>query len=241
MRASIVNVGDELLAGDVENTNATWLASQLTGRGVEVAEIAVIPDDVDRIADTVAGHRDAFDAVLVTGGLGSTPDDETVDGIAAALDRPVERHDRTYDLIERTVTGIREEYPDFEFDLDRAARRPAGSDPIENEEGIAPGFVCENVYVIPGIPSEMKATFRQVAGTFEGDVAAETLYSTETESHLVGVLETVREEFDVAVGCYPGEDKRIKRIKLRSAERERLDAAVEWLADRPQITRDEPE
>jgi len=241
MRASIVTVGDELLAGDVENTNATWLASELTERGVDVAEITVIPDDVDRIAGTVAGHRDAFDAVVVTGGLGSTPDDETVEGIAAALDRPVERHDRTYDLIDRTVTAIREEHPDFEFDLDRAARRPAESEAIENEEGIAPGFACEEVYVIPGIPSEMKATFRQVAGEFEGDVAAETLFSTEAESHLVDVLEEVREEFDVAVGCYPGEDKRIKRIKLRSADPGALEAAVGWLVDRPEVISELPD
>lgn len=238
MRVSIVTIGDELLAGAVENTNATWIAARLAERGVEVPEIRVIPDDVDRIATTVADHGAAYDAVVVTGGLGSTPDDVTVDGVAAALDREVEPDERTRELVASAVDEIHEEHPEFEFDIDQAALRPAGSEPIENEAGIAPGFVCANVYVIPGIPSEMKPTFERIADEFEGDVRSRTVYSTEAESHLNGVLERVREEFDVAVGCYPSDDKRRKRIEIRSVDPERLEAARDWLADRPETEAD---
>ena len=241
MRASIVTVGDELLAGDIENTNATWLAAQLTDRGVTVPEIVVVPDERERISTTVADHRASYDSVVVTGGLGGTPDDVTVEGVAAALDREVVRHDRTHRLVEATVAGIREQYPDFEFDLDRAARRPAGSEAIENEEGIAPGFVCDDVVVIPGIPAEMKATFGRVADEFAGDRRARTLFSTETESDLVDVLDEARERFDVAVGCYPEDDARIKRIAVRSTDQELVDAAHRWLAGRPAIERERPD
>ena len=241
MRVSIVTVGDELLAGDIENTNATWLAAQLTDRGVTVAEIVVIPDEIDRIAATVADHREPFDRVVVTGGLGGTPDDVTVEGVAAALDREVVRHDRTHELLEGTVTAIREEYPDFEFDLDRAARRPVGCEAIENAEGIAPGFVCDAVVVIPGVPAEMKATFERIAAEFAGERHAKTLFSAETESDLIAVLDEVRERFDVAVGCYPEGDMRIKRITVRATDQGSVVEAYGWLAERPSIERERPD
>jgi nicotinamide-nucleotide amidase len=240
MRVSIVTIGDELLAGDVENSNASWLAAQLSERGVDVAEITVIPDDVARIARTVADDGHEYDAVVVTGGLGSTPDDVTVEGIAAGLDRAIELDQQTHQLVEQAVAVIREEYPKFDFDLDRAARRPAGSDPIPNDEGIAPGFVCDNVYVIPGVPAEMKATFEQVAEEFEGEVFSKTLFSTEAESHLNEVLSDVRDEFDVTVGCYPDDDGHLKRLKLTASDPDAVAAAYDWLADRSVVERTAP-
>lgn len=236
MRVAIVTVGDELLAGDIENTNATWLAGKLTERGVNVTEITVVPDAVDRIAETVGDHSDRYDAVVVTGGLGSTPDDVTVDGVATALQVETEQDDRAYRQIAAVVEEIREDHPEFDFDLERAAVRPAGSEPIENDAGIAPGFVCENVFVIPGMPTEMKRTFERIAPEFEGDVFSKTLHSTEAESHLNDVLEGVRTEFDVTVGCYPDEQNERKRIKVRATDPSEVEAAVGWLAEQPELS-----
>src|SRR6266542_6583719 len=78
---SIVTVGNELVSGDVENTNGSWLARRLAGLGIEVALIAVLPDDVDQVAAFVREQAAAADAVLVTGGLGGTPDDVTREAI----------------------------------------------------------------------------------------------------------------------------------------------------------------
>lgn len=239
MRVTIVTVGDELLAGDVENSNATWLADQLTDRGVDVTEITVVPDAVERIADTVAEASERWDAVVVTGGLGSTPDDVTVEGVAAGLGVETERDERTYQQVATAVDEIREEHPEFEFDLERAALRPAGSEPIRNDQGIAPGFVCENVFVIPGIPSEMKTTFEQVLSEFDGEQFSKTLYSTEAESHLNDVLRRVRSDFDVEVGCYPDEDKRRKRVKVTASDPSDVEAATNWLSGRSEISNSE--
>ncbi|MFB6296368.1 MAG: competence/damage-inducible protein A [Halobacteriales archaeon] len=239
MQVAIVTVGDELLAGEIDNTNATWIAARLTERGVDVTEITVVPDDTDRIAERVGSHADRYDAVVVTGGLGSTPDDVTVEGVAAALDVATERDDRTYRQVETAVEAIREDHPDFDFDLERAAIRPVGSEPVENEPGIAPGFVCENVFVLPGIPSEMQSTFERIVTEFEGNLFSKTLHSTEAESHLNEVLAAVHDEFDVGVGCYPDDDGEHKRIKVSATDPAEVEAAERWLIERPEISKRE--
>jgi len=85
MHVALVTVGDELLAGSTTNTNAAWLASAITDRGSSVERILTIPDDRDLIADTVSRWAAAFDAVIVTGGIGGTPDDITVEAVADGL------------------------------------------------------------------------------------------------------------------------------------------------------------
>jgi molybdenum cofactor synthesis domain-containing protein len=84
-RAAIVTVGNELLSGDVENTNGSWLARRLAALGVEVTLIAVVADEIDRVAAFVREQAAAVDVVVVTGGLGGTPDDVTRESIAAAF------------------------------------------------------------------------------------------------------------------------------------------------------------
>lgn len=234
-QVSIITVGDELLAGDIDNTNATWLASQLTQQGAVVREVVVLPDEIERVRDAVTDHSERFDAVVLTGGLGSTPDDVTVRAVAAGLEREITHHESTHDLVSEEVESIREEYPEFDFDLEEGAKRPVGSTPIENENGIAPGFVVENVYVLPGIPSEMKPMFGRIAENLRGSLHSQTVLSTEAESHLNDLLGRVDDEFDVFVGCYPESDEVIKRIKIRGTDPESVDDAYSWLLDRPEI------
>ena len=93
MDVALLTVGDELLAGDTENTNATWLARQLSERGVTVTRVLVVPDDRDVIVDYVRDWAGAFDALVVTGGLGGTHDDVTMDAVAEAFDRELVAED----------------------------------------------------------------------------------------------------------------------------------------------------
>lgn len=233
MDAAILTVGDELLAGDVENTNATWLAARLTERGVDVREMRVVADEPTAIATAVREFADRFDATVVTGGLGSTPDDVTLEGVSTAFDVPLEPDDTARSGIEATVAAIRERYPEFDFDLEAAVRYPSRGRPIPNEEGIVPGWVIDNVYVVPGMPAEMRVTFEAVAAEFDGDVRTRTFYSSEPESHLHELLETVRDRFEISVGCYPNAER--KRIKLASTEADRLERAAAWVAERSEI------
>jgi molybdenum cofactor synthesis domain-containing protein len=231
---AIVTVGDELLSGDITNTNASWLASALTDRGVRVTEIVTIPDDRERIITHVRRHADARDAVIVTGGLGGTPDDITITAVAEAFDRGLAVNDRARAGVVERVEWMQEHRPDLnlEVDIDTKATLPAESEALVNEEGLSPGCRIENVFVFPGIPSEMKAMFATVADRFAGDRRSITLRTDITESRLSDVLADVRSEFEVEVGSYPSVGEEQKRLKIISEDPARAEAARDALAER---------
>ena len=231
--AGILNVGDELLAGETANGNGMWLADRLTANGVAVREIRVVSDDGPAIERAVSAFADRFDHTIVTGGLGSTPDDVTLEAVANALERPLEVDPAARADVANSVREIEARLPEFEYDVDRAARYPVGSRPIPNEEGIVPGCVVENVFVFPGVPTEMKAVFERVEDEFVGDVRSRSVYSDVPESNLNPLLTELQERFDVGVGCYPGEKR--KRITVTATEPDRLEAAHEWLLARPEV------
>ncbi|RAW46302.1 competence/damage-inducible protein A [Halorubrum sp. 48-1-W] len=234
--AAIVSIGDELLAGDVENTNASWLGTRLTEFGIDVREIRVVPDEAPTIETTVSDLSQTHTLVLTTGGLGSTPDDITIEAVADALGLPLEPNSEAREHVEAAVTEIREDHPDFRHDIETAARYPASAEIIPNHVGIAPGCICGNVYVLPGIPAEMKAVFEHVANGLEGSITSQTLYTETPESHLNTVLSEVSERFDARIGCYPTGE--LKRIRIVGEEETAVEDATAWLVRHPNIRRD---
>ena len=232
MNAALLTVGDELLAGDTANTNATWLCERLAGRGVTVERVLTVPDETAVIADATRRYSEAFDAVIVTGGLGGTPDDLTMDGVAAAFDRELVENDLALADIERTLEEIADDYPELNVDVSAEAEIPAGARPLINDVGLSPGCVLENVYVFPGIPSEMKGMFEGVADEFTGDVDSRFLYTEEPEANLIERLDGVRERFGVRVGCYPDREAGHNRLKISASDPETLADAEAWLRDR---------
>jgi molybdenum cofactor synthesis domain-containing protein len=144
MRVAIATVGDELLAGETENTNATWLCRRLAGRGVRVERVTTLPDRVADIARVVNEYHAEYDAVVVTGGLGPTHDDLTMEGVAAAFGRSLEEHP---DVVEWFETHRGYTAADL---AEGTTHLPRGARMLPNEEGVAPGAVVESVYVFPG-------------------------------------------------------------------------------------------
>ncbi|MFA1610602.1 competence/damage-inducible protein A [Halobellus rubicundus] len=231
MRVAIVTVGDEILAGDTVNTNAAWLCEQLTARGVSVERITTVPDVVADIARVVNEYRAEYDAVVVTGGLGPTHDDVTMEAVAAAVGRDVEPH-------EEAERWLREEGGYAAGDLvDGTTELPARARMLPNDEGVAPGAVVEGIYVLPGVPDEMKAMFERVAEEFSGERTHSTVVDVdEPESELIDRLGELRERFEVTVGSYPGESV---RIKLTSTDADEVEDAAAWLEARVELTADE--
>ncbi|MFW5935008.1 MAG: competence/damage-inducible protein A [Halolamina sp.] len=223
MDAAIVTVGDELLTGDTENTNATWLCARLDERGVDVERVTTVPDREADIARVVNEYHAEYDAVIVTGGLGPTHDDVTMAGVAAAVGREVELHDEA-------VAWLREEGGYAGDDLATGtAGISAGSRPLHNTEGVAPGAVVESCYVLPGVPAEMRAMFAAVADEFNGErTHVERVEAAEPESELLDRIAEVGERFDVSVGSYPGETVTLKITATDPAEARR---AAAWLAE----------
>jgi molybdenum cofactor synthesis domain-containing protein len=225
--AAILTIGDELLAGDVENTNGSWLARRLGAAGVDVHLIAVIPDDIEDIALFLREQADRVDLVLVTGGLGGTPDDVTREAVAAAFGaEQTEYGEVASDLRAR-----------FRGDPEYAARwamLPAGSRPIANPLGGAPGFVLENVYVLPGLPAEMEAMYETVEDELRAGppIASWRRSYRTTESRIVAVLtEAVETHPGVRVGSYPsfGASGPHVEVVLKSNDSDALEAAAAWL------------
>jgi molybdenum cofactor synthesis domain-containing protein len=226
MRVAVVTVGDELLAGDTVNTNATWLCEQLTDRGVDVERVTTVPDRVADIARVVNEYRAEYDAVVVTGGLGPTHDDVTMEAVAAAFGRSVEQHDEALEWL--TTHGG---YHATEL-VDGTTHLPKGARMLPNREGVAPGAVVESVYVLPGVPAEMEAMFGEIADEFTGERVYTAFVETpDPESSLIPVMESVQERFAVTVGSYPGDSV---RLKLSGANGDEVESAAAWL--REQVT-----
>jgi molybdenum cofactor synthesis domain-containing protein len=223
---AIVTIGDELLSGDVVDTNAVWLAKRLERCGVHVRLLATLADDVEQIGSFVRNASAEVDVVLVTGGLGGTPDDVTREGIAAAFEVGQEQ---VPEVAER-LRGRFPHDPDYAI---RWAELPQGSRPLENPLGGAPGFVLGNVYIFPGLPSEMEAMFGEIEDEFRGDAPIGSWrrsYRT-TESRIVGVLEAAGEHHPtVRVGSYPsfGVGGGDVEIVLKSSDPVALEAAAVW-------------
>ena len=162
--AVLLTIGNEIVSGDVVNTNAAWLAQRLEGLGVKVALAAAVPDEIETVAEFVNRERVRADHLIVTGGLGGTPDDLTREAIAAAFGvEQVEVLELADELRSRYSRS-----PDYAA---RWAQLPAGSRPLRNPKGGAPGFAIENVWVLPGLPVEMEAMFEAYADEFRGRAA----------------------------------------------------------------------
>jgi molybdenum cofactor synthesis domain-containing protein len=224
--AGIVTIGNELLSGDVANTNGAWLAKRLERIGVLVSLMAVLPDDVQTVSSFVSSHAPSFEVVLVTGGLGGTPDDVTREAIAVAFGVPQVEFVDVADRLRRRFSRD----PDY---VTPWARLPEGSRPIENPLGGAPGFALENVYVLPGLPSEMEAMYESIEPELGGGppiASWRRTYST-TESRIVDVLRELDERHpDVSVGSYPSfqPDGSEVEVVLKSSDAAALAVACAW-------------
>jgi len=226
--AAILTIGNELVSGDVPNSNGSWLARRLAPLGVSVQLIAAVPDVIDDIAEFVRREAPLVDFLFVTGGLGGTPDDLTREAIAHAFGAEQEEvADLAADLRAR-----------FTRDPEYAAawaRLPIGSRPLPNPLGGAPGFAIENVYVMPGLPSEMEAMFDAVAEEFRRGAPIGSwrqTYATR-ESAIAPLLVEAGERWPgVVIGSYPmfPLDGPQVEVVVKSSDGKALAEASAWLA-----------
>lgn len=245
MEVAILTVGDELLAGDTENTNASWVARQVTARGATVTRMLTVPDDASLIARTVREWHAAFDAVVVSGGLGGTHDDVTMAAVADAFDRElVVEDDVAADVVE-TARAYQEanpelvaEYDDLDIDVDAWASTPDGAEPLLNPTGLSPGCVVEDVYVFPGPPDELKPMFETVADRFGGDLVSETFYTPAPEGAMTGLFADLHDRFDVVVGSYASRGSTPNRVKLSADDEATLAEAIVWLRENADVVDD---
>ena len=153
----LLTIGDELLYGQVVNTNAAWMGTELGLRGLRVVQITSVSDDAAAIVAALDAARTRAQAVLITGGLGPTKDDLTKHVLAKYFDSELVLHEPTL----RHVEGIFARFNRPMLDVNRAqALVPAACDVVPNPLGTAPGMWFDDgqtVFVsMPGVPFEMK-------------------------------------------------------------------------------------
>ena len=227
MSASILTIGNELVSGDVPNTNASWLARRLAPLGVDVHLMAALPDEIDTIAEFVRNEAPRVDFLLVTGGLGGTPDDLTREALAAAFRVPQEE-------VPAVAADLRARFTRNPEYAARWALLPRGSRPLANPRGGAPGFAIENVYVLPGLPSEMEAMFASIEEEFRRGSPIESwhrVYRTYESVISASLAETGERWPNVLVGSYPsfGNGGFTVEVVLKSSDAVALAAASAWL------------
>jgi len=169
---SVVNfaVGKELLIGRTLNSNAYWIGGRLYKMGGMLDRVLTVTDSLDEIS---AGIKELLaldpDFIIVVGGLGPTPDDMTLKGIARGLGRKVELNEEAVSLIKEHLERMGREF-ELTPPRKKMATIPEGSSPLKNEVGTAPGVRLTAgmkkktvIFCLPGVPREMRDVFRNHA------------------------------------------------------------------------------
>lgn len=157
MRAAILTIGQEILIGQVVDTNSAWIATRLNEIGVEIHEILSIPDSSERIISSVNQLLKQYELVLVTGGLGPTSDDITKPALCRVFNCGLTLHKPTLEHIKNLFTSRGLPLTDLNS---KQAEIPDCCEALPNPLGTAPGmwFKTENSILVsmPGVPFEMK-------------------------------------------------------------------------------------
>src|SRR5881398_2513966 len=127
--AALLVIGDEILSGRTQDKNVEQVALWLNDEGIRFAEVRVVPDDIERIAQAVNALRSSYDYVFTTGGIGPTHDDITVDAMAAAFGVPVVVHPEARRILEEYYRGRPGGLTEARL---RMARTPEGAELIPN-------------------------------------------------------------------------------------------------------------
>ena len=158
MRCDVLAVGTELLLGQINDTNSSWIGDRLALHGIGSLMQVKVGDNVGRIEAALRSLLDGADAVIVTGGLGPTHDDVTREAIAAVMGGvDLVPDDAVADVIRELFASRGRRMPENNL---RQALVPVGATVIPQTRGTAPGLICpvgdKVVYAVPGVPHEMK-------------------------------------------------------------------------------------
>ena len=152
VNAAIVIIGNEILSGRTQDVNVVTISKWLNDLGVKLEEVRVIPDTEDSIINTVTEMKKIFKYVFTTGGIGPTHDDITSKSIAKTFNIKYGYHTEAYKILEKYYGKSK-----FNIGRKKMAMMPTKASLILNPSSGAPGFIVENVYCLPGVPSILKS------------------------------------------------------------------------------------
>ena len=171
MDIELLMIGNEILIGKTQDTNSNWMTKRITKFGHKVKRITTIGDDIEVISNTLQDIlKRKPDIIITSGGIGPTFDDMTLTGIAKGLGRELELNKHAYKSIKKTYERAFEQglvkLEGMTKEREKMAYLPQGSTPLPNMVGTAPGVKITEakiiIFILPGVPAEMKAIFRNV-------------------------------------------------------------------------------
>ena len=199
--AAIIIIGNEILSGRTQDINVLNLSKWLNELGVNVEEVRIIPDLEVVIVNTIREVKNFFKYVFTTGGIGPTHDDITSKSIAKAFNLSYGYHKEAYKLLEKYYTPGK-----FNEGRKKMAMLPDKSLLIFNPSSGAPGFIVENVYCLPGVPSILLSMLGGLRNKIIGGkkFLSKTINLRTVESEIASSLEKIQNKFkDVEIGSYP--------------------------------------
>ena len=161
-KVSIISIGNELLSGQIIDTNAAYLGKKLLAIGIPVVSSYTIGDDIDSIIRSFNLAGSDADVIIATGGLGPTDDDLTRQALAKFLGTELQLQDKLLRTIQSFFTCRNRQMPSKNK---IQAYIPAGAKALANNLGTAPGIMAEvegkMLFALPGVPAEMKQMFEE--------------------------------------------------------------------------------
>jgi len=162
----LLSIGNELLLGNIVNTNASWIAAQVTSEGGRVTRITTVSDNIQEIVKAVnEALRRRPDFLITTGGIGPTFDDMTLNAVAKAVHKAIRLDPKAVELIKQHYSrqfkgaSVKLTKPRLKM-----ARIPSSAVAITNPIGTAPAvrlrIAKTEIFCLPGVPKEAKAIFR---------------------------------------------------------------------------------
>ena len=231
VNAAIIIIGNEILSGRTKDINTSTIATWLNQLGVRVQEVRVIPDVEAIIVSTINKVRKKYNYVFTTGGIGPTHDDITAQSISKAFGARYGKHKEAYKILE-------DYYKKNEFNEGRKkmAWMPVNARLILNPTSGAPGFVMENVFCLPGVPSILQSMLRALNNEISGGkpIISYTINLRTVESEIAKSLTFVQDKNkDVEIGSYPffRAGKSGVAIVIRSVEQSKIDICNAQILD----------
>ena len=203
--SAILIIGNEILSGRTVDKNTSFIAKWLGDLGISVEEVRIVPDKESIIIASLNELRKKYQYVFTTGGIGPTHDDITSESVAKAFGRKYDYNKEAYAILEKYYAKS-----DFNEGRKKMARMPEGAALIYNENGSAPAFSVENVFVLPGIPSYVEAMIPQLKKVLVSGkkIISTSLDAKVRESSIAVELEKIQNKYpEVDIGSYPYSNK----------------------------------
>tara|TARA_B110000438_G_scaffold114489_1_gene112222 strand:- start:3902 stop:4654 length:753 start_codon:yes stop_codon:yes gene_type:complete len=201
VNAAIIVIGNEILSGRTQDTNVITIANWLNDLGVKLEEVRIIPDIENIIIKTINEVRKKFNYIFTTGGIGPTHDDITASSISKAFKTKYGYHNEAYQILEKYYGKEK-----FNQGRKKMAKMPIKSLLILNPSSGAPGFIMENVYSLPGVPSILKSMLGGLKNNIKGGkkIISKTITMKTVESEIAKPLKNIQNQFkNLEIGSYP--------------------------------------